>query len=84
MCSPNGDQSGQWEINQYDITMATLYAHYEITICNDVARDIQCDVTMSNEVTMCTYHYITTHDDIIMNVYYVFSALYLIVIFYYW
>ncbi len=49
------------EINQYDITMVT---HYDITMCNDVARDeitmgsdiakdIRCDITMSNDVAMC-------------------------------
>ncbi len=31
------------EINQYDLTMAT---HYDITMSNDVARDIHCDVTI--------------------------------------
>ncbi len=93
MCSPSADQSGQ-ETNQYDITMATHYditigndiardAHCEITMGNDVARDIHCDVTMSNDITVCTYHGITMHA-IAMNLfYYVFSALYLIVLFYY-
>ncbi len=37
----------QIEINQYSITMAT---HYDITMGNDVARDIHCDVTISNDV----------------------------------
>ncbi len=80
------------EINQYDITMATLYditivndismnTHCEITIGNDVARDIHCDVKMSNDVAMCTYHGITMHDDVAMNLFcYVFSALCLIMI----
>ncbi len=62
------------EINQYcDITMGT-----------DVARDAHCDVTMSNDVAMCTFHGITLHNDVAMNMfYYVFSALCLIVLFYY-
>ncbi len=48
---------------------------------NDVARDIHCDVTMGNEVAMCTYHGITKHNDVAMNIfYYAFSALCLIVI----
>ncbi len=48
---------------------------------NDVARDIHCDVTMSNDLTMSTYHGITIHNDIAMNLfYYVFSAVYLIMI----
>ncbi len=40
-----------------------------------------CDVTMSNDVAMCTYHGITMHNDVAMNLFYcVFSALYLIMI----
>ncbi len=80
------------EINQYDITMTT---HYDITMGNDTVRDayceitmgidIHCDVTMSNDIAMCTYHGITMHNGIAMNIfYYVFSALCLIVLFYYW
>ncbi len=63
----------------YDITMGNDVArdvHCEITIGNDIARDIHCDVTMSNDVAMCTYHAITMHNDVAMNLfYYVFSAL---------
>ncbi len=59
-------------------------AHCEITMGNDVARDINCDVTMSNDIATCTYHGITLHNNISMNIfYYVFSALCLIVLFYY-
>ncbi len=69
------------EINQYDITMAT---HYDITMGNDVARDIHCDVTVRNDIAMCTYHCITMHNDIAMNLlYYIFSSLCLNVLFYY-
>ncbi len=68
----------------YDITMGNdvaMDAHCEITIGNDIAKNIHCDVTMSNDVAMCTYHGITMHNDIAMNLfYYVFSALYLIII----
>ncbi len=68
----------------YDSTMGNDIAkdaHCEITMGNDVARDIHCDVTMSNDVAMCTYHGITMHNDVAMNhFYYVFSALYLIMI----
>ncbi len=83
------------EINQYDIKMATYYditigndvardANCEIIVGNDVARDIHCDVTMSNDVTMCTSRGITMHKDVAINLfYYVFSALCLIVLFYY-
>ncbi len=55
------------EINQYDITIATHYditmgndvardVHCEITMGNDVTRDIHCDITMINDFLMCTYH----------------------------
>ncbi len=45
------------EINQYDITMAT---HYDITMGNNVARHIYCDVTMSNDVAICiSWHHNT-------------------------
>ncbi len=68
----------------YDITMCNDIArdvHCEITMGNDVASDIHCDVTMINDVAMCTYHGITMHNDVAMNLfYYVFSALYLIMI----
>ncbi len=58
------------EINQYDITMG-----------NDVARDIHCAVTMNNDIAMCTYHGITMHNDVAMNIFYdVFFALCLIMI----
>ncbi len=53
-------------------------------VSNDVARNINCDVTMSNSIVMCTYHGITMHNDIAMNLfYYVFSAICLIVLFHY-
>ncbi len=50
------------EIYQYDIIMDTHYnitmgnvvrdTHCEITMCNIVARDILCDVIMSNDLDM--------------------------------
>ncbi len=53
-------------------------------MANYFARDIYCDVTMSNDSTMCTYHGITMHNNIAMNLfYYVLSAIYLILLFYY-
>ncbi len=45
-----------------------------------ITKDNHCDVTMSNDVAMCTYHGITMHNDVAMNLfYYVFSALCLII-----
>ncbi len=69
------------EINQYDITMAI---HYDITMGNDFARDAHCEITMGKDVAMYTYNSITMNNDIAMNLSdYVFSALCLIVLFYY-
>ncbi len=75
------------EINQYDITMATHYditmgndvardMHCEITMGIDVARNIHCDVIMSNDVAMCTYHGITMHNDVTMNLSVMYFLLY--------
>ncbi len=80
------------EINQYDITVTTQYditmgndvardVHCEITMGNAIAIDIHCDVTMNNDIAMCTYHGITMHNDVNINLFcYVFSALCLIMI----
>ncbi len=69
------------EINQYGITNDT---HYDITMGNDVAMDNHCYVTMSNDIAIGTYHGVTMHNDIAVNIFrYVFSALCLIVLFYY-
>ncbi len=55
---------------------------YDITMGNDIARDMHCDVTMTNEIAVYN-HGITKHYDIAMNLlYYIFSDLCLIVIFY--
>ncbi len=76
-------------VTYYDITMGNVArdAHCEITMGNNVARYVPCDITMSNDIddiAMYTYHGITMHNDVAMNIlYYVFSALCLIVLFYY-
>ncbi len=67
------------ESHQYDITMGNDIArnvHYKITMGNDIARDIHCDITMRDDVAMCTYHGITMHNDL----FYVVAALCLIMI----
>ncbi len=43
------------EINQYDITMAT---HYDITMGNNIVRDIHCNVTMSDDIAMNFFYYV--------------------------
>ncbi len=60
---PEGRSIRPVEINPYDITMAT---YCNITMGNDVARDIHYDITMSVDVAMCTYYDITMHNDVSM------------------
>ncbi len=80
-CSPNGDQSGQWR----SISMTSQWSFIDITMDNDVVRDIHCDVTMNNDIAICTYHSITIHNDVSMNLfYYVFSAYYVILLWIVW
>ncbi len=68
----------------YDITMGNDIArdvHCEITMGNDIGRDIRCDATMSNDVAMCIYHGITMHNNFAMNFFcYELSAVCLIMI----
>ncbi len=40
----------------------------KITMGKAIVRDIHCDITMSNDVVMCTYHGITMHNYIAMNI----------------
>ncbi len=44
--------------------------HYDITVGNNLSRDIYCDVTISNVVTMCIYHDIIMHNDVTTNLFY--------------
>ncbi len=30
---------------------------------NDIAGNIHCDITMSNDIAICTYHCITMHNE---------------------
>ncbi len=48
--------------------MRTIFTHYDITMDNDVARDIHCDVTMNNDIAICTYHSITMHNGIAISI----------------
>ncbi len=46
--------------------------HYDITIGNDVARDVHCDIIMGHDVVMGTYHDATIHTDVARTlIYYV-------------
>ncbi len=42
-------------MTHYDITIGHYFAKYA-PLCKDIVRDIPCEVTMGNEVAMCTYH----------------------------
>ncbi len=53
-------------IKDNDIIRDTYY----VTMGNDVTRDILCDVTMSKDIAMCTYHGITMHNGIAMNLFF--------------
>ncbi len=78
----SGDQSVRGAI-YYDITMDNDIAWMPIVtsqLINDVTMDIHCDVTMSNNVAMCTYHGITMHD---FALYFYYVLLGLFMLFYY-
>ncbi len=46
--------------------------HYDITIGNDVARDVHYDIMMGHDVVIGTYHDITMQTDVArMLIYYV-------------
>ncbi len=38
--------------------------HYDITIANDVSRDVHCDIIMGHDVVMGTYHDVTMQTDV--------------------
>ncbi len=38
--------------------------HYRISIGNDVARDVHCDIIMGYDVDMGTYHDVIMHTDV--------------------
>ncbi len=38
--------------------------HYDITIGNDVARDVHCEFIMGHGIVMGTYHDVTMHTDV--------------------
>ncbi len=56
-------------------------AHYDITIGNDVARDVHCDITMGYDVAMGTYHDVTMHTDVARTIIYVLVRLIMIFLF---
>ncbi len=46
--------------------------HYDITIGNDVARDVHCEIIMGHGIVMDTHHDVTMHTDVATTlIYYV-------------
>ncbi len=46
--------------------------HYDITIGNDVARDVHYEILMGHSIIVGTYHDATMHTDVAMTlIYYV-------------
>ncbi len=46
--------------------------HYDITIRNDIARDVHCDIIMGDDVVMGAYHDVIMHTNIARTlIYYV-------------
>ncbi len=46
--------------------------HYDITICNDVARVVHYEIIMGHSIVVGTYHDVTMHTDVAMTpIYYV-------------
>ncbi len=56
--------------------------HYDITIGNDIARDVHCDIIMGHDIVMGEYHDVTNHTDIVKTLlYYVLLCLIIIFLF---
>ncbi len=54
------------------ILIFCFMTHYDITIGNDVARDVHCDIIMGHNVVIGTYHDVTMQTDVArMLIYYV-------------
>ncbi len=46
--------------------------HYDITIGNDVAKDVHSEIIMGHSIVVGTYHDLTMHNDVAMTlIYYV-------------
>ncbi len=52
------------EINQYEITMST---HYDITMGNNVAKDVHCEITIGNDIAKDIYCNVTMTREISLH-----------------
>ncbi len=56
--------------------------HYDITIGNDIARDVHYEIIMGHSIVVGTYHNVTMHTDVAMTlIYYVLLCPILIFLF---
>ncbi len=56
--------------------------YYDITIGNDVAGDVHCEIIMGNSIVMGTYYDVTMHTDVATAlIYYVLLRLIMIFLF---
>ncbi len=52
-----------WRLPLYALLLCSM-AHYDITMCNDIARDIHCDITMGNDIARDIHCDITMGNDV--------------------
>ncbi len=57
-------------------------SHYDITIGNDIARDIHCDIIMGQDIGIVVHHDVTMHTDVAKTlIYYVLLCPIMIILF---
>ncbi len=44
---------------EVDTTFFCSMTHYDVTICNNVARDVHCEIIMGHVIVIGTYHDVT-------------------------
>ncbi len=65
-----------------DTTCFCSMTHYDITIGNDVARDVHYEMIMGHSIVVGIYHDVTMHTDVTMTlIYYVLLCLIMIFLF---
>ncbi len=56
--------------NQVVDTTFCSVTYYDITIGNDVARGVHCEIIMGHGIVMGTYHDVTMHTDVVTTLIY--------------
>ncbi len=62
-------------------TTFCFMTHYDITMGNDIAKDVHCDIIIGHDIVMFTYHDVTMHADISRTLIYKVELLCQIIIF---